>query len=344
MFISKRKNGYYYLFFQDDISGKRKMISCKSKRKSEALKFLKGYNNSQHSSKNVNFLLTVSQLQGEVMKYVTDNLRYSTTLFYKRVFNDLLRIIGDKHLKLITTKDIESYKSKRLEEVSPSTVNIDLTTIKTIFNIAIRFNLLLSNPVNHIKKIKIDEKERLAFNSEEVSILLSGIDNKDLRNIVSFALKTGCRLNEILNIQISDINFTDSTIAIKNKDDFKTKTGKVRFIPITNELKGLLVSIIGVEGNVFPFKNTDSYLFNKKGYKFNKEFISKSFKKNLRRLGFPEKYHFHCLRHTYITNLIKSGVNINYVKALAGHTDIKTTERYIHLSTDDLRRALESNL
>jgi site-specific recombinase XerD len=64
------------------------------------------------------------------------------------------------------------------------------------------------------------------------------------------------------------------------------------------------------------------------------------FKKYLRILGIHEKYHFHCLRHTFITNLIKKGVNINFVKEIAGHTDIETTMNYIHIVTEDLRKAV----
>ncbi len=66
----------------------------------------------------------------------------------------------------------------------------------------------------------------------------------------------------------------------------------------------------------------------------------KKFKKYLRQARLPEKYHFHCLRHTFITNLIKNGVNINYAKQLAGHSDLNTTMGYIHIETEDLREAV----
>ena len=48
----------------------------------------------------------------------------------------------------------------------------------------------------------------------------------------------------------------------------------------------------------------------------------------------------HCLRHTFITNLVKAGANINYIKQIAGHSDIKTTENYIHIGIEDLRNAI----
>ncbi|HEY5536423.1 MAG TPA: tyrosine-type recombinase/integrase [Ignavibacteria bacterium] len=60
----------------------------------------------------------------------------------------------------------------------------------------------------------------------------------------------------------------------------------------------------------------------------------------LRKLNFDNKFHFHCIRHTFISSLIKSGVNINYVREIAGHSEIRTTMNYIHLSTEDLREAM----
>ena len=70
--------------------------------------------------------------------------------------------------------------------------------------------------------------------------------------------------------------------------------------------------------------------------------MTRLFKKYVRKAELPEKFHFHCLRHTFITELIKNGININYVKELAGHSDIKTTMNYIHIITDDLRKAVNS--
>lgn len=75
-------------------------------------------------------------------------------------------------------------------------------------------------------------------------------------------------------------------------------------------------------------------------YKYDKSYISKKFKNLLRQLDFPERFHFHCLRHTFITQLVKKGVNIYDIKQLAGHSCIETTELYMHTVTEDLRIAV----
>lgn len=345
MFLSKRQNGNYYLFFTDENTGKRKMMSCKTKKKPEAIKFLTNFKNGSQVALNQksNVVYYLEDLQKEVIKYVSDNLRLKTLLLYKDAFNDLLRIIGNKPLRLIDFSEIENFKSIRLKEVSQTTVNIRLATIKAIFNLAVKFNFIYTNPCKDIKKISIPQKERLCFNEIEVSLILNNCINPMMKDFIKFALLTGCRLDEICNVQWKDINFPEQILNISNKDNFNTKSGKLRKIPISDELMKLLNEMLEQKPteNVLSLYNPDYYIFSiRYGTRLRIDYVSKSFKKILRRCNFPERYHFHCLRHTFITNLIKSGVNINYVKELAGHSGISTTMGYVHILTNDLREAM----
>lgn len=349
MFLFKNPNGFYYLYFNCEITHKRKKISCKTKLKSEAVKFLSDFKNNisgietrkKQKEMNVHY---ISDLRSEVMKYVNDNFRKGTAEIYSGLFNNMLRIYkNDKPIRLLTNKDIEFYKSERLNEVSKSTVNIDLTTMKAVFNIAVKFNWIENNPCKNVSKLSISEKEILSFSGAEVNLILNNIQDIYLKNIVLFNLYTGCRISEILNIQWKDVNLNERILYIRNKVNFETKRGKNREIPISDKLSDFLNDLLKVNSNenIFPINDPDKYIFvNERGIKFNIDYISKKFKKILRFLNFPEKFHFHCLRHTFITNLIKSGVNINYVKEIAGHSDIQTTMNYIHIVTNDLREAV----
>lgn len=344
MFLSKRQNGFYYLFITDENTGKRKMISCKTKHKPEAIKFLSNFktnSNKLHKQKS-NVIYYIEDLKREVLKYTSDNLQKSTSQIYNRVLNDMIRIIKNKPVKLITNKEIENYKSVRITEVKKTTVNIDLKTMKAIFNIALKWNWINDNPMRYVKQIITEQKEKLSFSDIELKVLLNNIKDTYLKNIVFTGLYTGCRLNELINIQWKDINLNEKVLTIRNKENFKTKTGKIRQIPISENLYTLLCEMLNVSGteNIISLYDPESYLFSKKGFKFHKDFISKKFKEVLRAVNFPEKFHFHCLRHTFITNLIKSGVNINYVKEIAGHSEIQTTMNYIHIVTNDLREAV----
>lgn len=345
MFLFKNPNGYYYIFYNCDITRKRKKVSCKTKSKSEAVKYLSNFSNlskdtDKNKSKQIYYL---QDLRKEVLKYVSVNLRKTTVQIYRRVINDMIRIISDKPISLISIRDIENYKSTRLNEVRNTTVNIDLKTMRAIFNIAEKWNWISHNPTKKVKLLLISQKEKLAFSESELKIIINNISNLKLLNIVLFASYTGCRLNEILNVQWKDINFGEKILIIRNKENFKTKTGKIRQIPISDKFLELLNTMLDQTptGNILSYYNPDNYIFlNTINKKFIPSFVSMKFKKVLRKLNFPEKFHFHCLRHTFITELIKAGVNINYVKEIAGHSEIQTTMNYIHIVTNDLREAV----
>lgn len=341
MFIAKGYKGIYYLYYKDESTGNKRKISTKTKQKSKANEFLQTFKAKDRTLISQKASPTnLSDLKNEIINYVSYNLNKSTVKLYERCFNILFKTITNKPIRYITLHDIEKFKESRLNEVSVSTVNIDLRTCKAIFNLAVKWKWLDNNPVNGVKLLKVPQKDILCFTEDELNLIFDTVTNTTVSNVVKFALYTGCRLNEILNIQFKDINLAEKTIAIRNKADFKTKSGKVRFIPISNKLLEVIQKMLKQDENILKLYNPEQYLFNKNNFKYNKDYISKSFKKSLRKVGIPERFHFHCLRHTFITKLIKNGVNINYVKELAGHSNISTTMHYIHIATEDLRNAV----
>ena len=93
--------------------------------------------------------------------------------------------------------------------------------------------------------------------------------------------------------------------------------------------------------NIINYHNPESYIFSKSDNTvITRNSITNKFKYYIQKAGVPEKFHFHCLRHTFITNCIKKGINVNYVQASAGHSELKTTFNYTHIGIEDLKRAI----
>lgn len=342
MSISKGYKGIYDLYFTNSSSGKRTKISTGKKTRKEAERFwwdFKMSNGNDPKPKQPKKFF--SHLVKEVLEFAQSNFMPKTYELYNLTSKKLIDILGDREIHLYFTKDFETYKNIRVLKVSKTTANIEIRTIKAMFNYAVRMGYLDVNPTEYVQQFSIPQNEKLSFSDVEVKKFLDFMDDNYFKDLIIFGLLTGCRLNEILNIQIRDIDFQEMILAIKNKPDFKIKTGKIRYIPISDYLNELLKSIISRSGNVIELSEPERYLFtNPKGLRLNGNYVSKKFKEFLRQAQLPEKYHFHCLRHTFITNLIKNGVNINYAKQLAGHSDIKTTMGYVHIETEDLREAV----
>ncbi|MFC2093519.1 tyrosine-type recombinase/integrase [Bacteroidota bacterium] len=342
MFLSKDYKGIYYLYYNDE-NGKRRKISTKAKLKAGANEFLRIFksNDKTGTEKIPKKVYKISDIERPIMEYVKSNFTKSSYEKYSLTFQNLKRFLRDSPINLINLSHIEYYKNERVKEVKKITCNIEIKTIKSIFNLCLKFNFIERNNIAGVQIYKIPQKEKLSFSETEIKLILNNIEDSTLKNIVLVGLLTGCRLDEICNIQIKDIILKDRVLMIRNKPNFKTKTGKIRNIPISDKLYSLLQSMLKDENNILNFYYPEGYLFqNKFNSKFNKDYISRSFKKVLRKLNLPEKYHFHCLRHTCISQMIKNGVNINYVKEIAGHSEISTTMNYIHIVTDDLREAV----
>ncbi len=338
MFLFRRKSSnVFYLIYKDPTSNKRKSISTHCKDKKSAREFLKSF--IKRDSKPISPVIYLETLESEVIKYVTDNLSKGTLLTYLYTFKQIKTILGSKPITLYNARDIEHYKATRIQTISKTTCNIELRVIKAIFNIAIKWNWLEKNPLKNVKQFPLAEKKPLIFSDTDIEKIYSVIESPVLKNIVRFTLLTGLRINEVLNVQLKDINLSERILSINNKSNFKTKSGKNRYIPINDSLLALLNTIIP-KSNVMDLNYFETYLFNKKGFRYASDFISKSFKKALRKAGLNEIFHFHCLRHTFITNLVLAGCNVRLIQAIAGHSDLITTEKYIHLGVNDLRQAI----
>ena len=345
MFLSKSpKSGKYYLYYFDE-NGKRRSVSTKTKLKADAKEFEKKFIEKLSNSKNEVITQKIYYLEDikiEVLNYTINNLSIQTHKIYERVFANMISILGNIPAKLISVKDIEHYKEERIKTIKKITCNIELKVMKAIFNISVRLGVSPDNPIKDVKKFLIPEKEKLAFSNDEVRTLLEVIPESNFKNIVYFGLYTGCRLNEILTLQWQDIDFAEKMVIIRNKPNFQTKTGKMRHVPMSQKLCELLNSLQGSKDtNIINFRTPEKLVFgNPEGKSYSKSYISRSFTKYLKKANLPAKFHFHCLRHTFITSLIKNDVNINYVKELVGHSNIQTTMSYIHISSDDLRNVI----
>ncbi|MEJ2614304.1 MAG: tyrosine-type recombinase/integrase [Ignavibacteriaceae bacterium] len=126
-----------------------------------------------------------------------------------------------------------------------------------------------------------------------------------------------------------------------NTEEFTTKGKRERVIPINETLYPLLQKRLPKVINI----KFDDLVFHKNGFKYNGDYISRKLKKAVRKtaekLPINPALHFHDLRHSFASTLVKKGVSLFVVKELLGHKDIKTTQIYSHLTVDTLREAVK---
>lgn len=284
--------------------------------------------------------ITLSMFKDEIIRYCQTNLRPKTTEIYARSLRLLLEQLGDVVIRKIPPTSLENYKNIRSKNVGKTTVNMEVRTLRTIFGLAVKWGYITNSPAINLKQIKIADKEYLRFSKDELKKIVSFTKDEVFKMFILTAYYTGMRSSEICNLQWKDINIEANIIHVRNKNDFNTKTGKNRRIPLNMELKKQILQYLDSAKNFRVIQQEDYVFKNNNGTIFNKDIIAKRFKRIIRKAGLSEKFHFHCLRHSCLTDLVQSGVNVHNVKEIAGHSSIKTTENYLHASMEELYKSM----
>ena len=231
-----------------------------------------------------------------------------------------------KYLYEITTEKIEEFKAERSKTVAPATVNRELATLGTMLNKAVAWGKLEKSPAQNVKFLR-EPKGRLRYlEIAEIQRLIINCSDK-LRPIVILALNTGMRRGEILGLKWKDnIDFQREIIRITD-----TKNGEVKTLPMNATVKQTLMKISRNPNSPFVFCGKDGQPYHD---------IRKSFFTALKEADIMD-FRFHDLRHTYASQLVMSGIDINTTRELLGHKDLRMTLRYAHLSPDHKKRATD---
>jgi len=165
-----------------------------------------------------------------------------------------------------------------------------------------------------MKKNRLERKVRMNISLEKCWALLEAITEDDLRLAVYLALNTGLRPSEVLGLALEDIDFDEGYLIIK-----RTKTYRERLVPLNKK------TIVELKRYIFNNGISKGKLFIMTRDRFSKLILRYS-----RALGF--KVTPYMLRHTFATLFVENNGNLLILKNIMGHSQISTTERYVHES------------
>jgi integrase len=233
---------------------------------------------------------------------------------------------GKKYLDQITKADIISLFAKHRTTHAPGSCNRLLILLRYMFSLAKKWEIpaIKSNPTEGIPLMKENNKRERYLSSEEAQVLyeeLKRSDNKMLQYIVPMLILTGARKREVLDARWEDFDFERKSWRIHT-----TKLGRPRHVPLSDGVISLLESI--------PRFDCEWVLPNPKTLKPYVQ-VFYSWDTARKAVGLDE-VRMHDLRHSFASFLVNSGRTLYEVQRLLGHTQIKTTQRYAHLSPDTL--------
>ncbi|ADY51152.1 integrase family protein [Pseudopedobacter saltans DSM 12145] len=165
------------------------------------------------------------------------------------------------------------------------------------------------------------------FSKEEVRKLLDSTENLKHKAMLMTIYSCGLRLNELLNLRISDIRSSDKIIRIN-----QSKGNKDRIVSLPDKLLTIL-------RDYYQVYKPSHYLFEgEKRNRYSERSVQLVLKKALAKAKIKTEGTVHSLRHSYATHLIQSGIDVRIVQELLGHENIKTTMIYTHITDIDKKR------
>lgn len=271
----------------------------------------------------------------------------------QKLINDCFRTgrikKDSKDEKDLYKKEDKSNKPTKPDGLSARTVRYIHGILLQALDQAITEKLIAYNPANKdgIKLPRHEKPEIQPLYTEQAREFLQAIKDMWLYPLFLIDISTGLRRGELLGLQWPDINFEDKTATIRRsliqidskvhlQESVKTKKSK-RIVSLTDdcitELKRLKARqaqdklAIGVDN--YP---KDEYLFCwKDGRPLRPDYVYSTFKKLLKKHGFPE-VRFHDLRHSFATIMLEQGVDLETVSAMLGHESIViTADIYSHV-------------
>ena len=278
-------------------------------------------------------------LQNKFIKYLSSEKRFSehTIKSYATDLKQFTSFLSSEfqiidEINEISFQIIRTWIASLLEKgINPRSVNRKISTLKTYFKFLIREGELIENPM--IKVVAPKSKKRLPIFIEEDQIksLLnevqfeSGFIGQRNKLIIELFYVTGVRLSELINIKISDVDFSNQSIKVLGKRK------KERIIPLSSSMINSLDNFIkNNHKNHFLFTNLDGVkLYTKLVYRVVNKYIAK--------ISSVNKKSPHILRHTFATHMLNNGADINAIKELLGHANLSATQVYTHNTIEKLK-------
>ncbi len=300
--------------------------------------------------------ITLQEFRLEHEQVMRDQVAYTTLYDQLRALRFFENFIGGSVLlSKIKPRHAEAFIAHRLSTVpSVSTVNKDIRTLRSIFNLAIEPRGYLregQNPFAKIKERKTTENEIRYVEIEEYLALMDKAKNLWWRGLLSDAYGSGLRHNEILNLTWKNIDFENQLITVvakkasKNLLEWDPKSRRNRVVPMSDESAQLLADLQLKAKESFPYifislqrlkrirERQRIGTWNPRSQIINN--LDRDFRVLRCKAGVDECV-IHDLRRSAITNWAKK-LPIQVVQQLAGHADISTTRKYyLAVRSEDL--------
>ena len=254
------------------------------------------------------------------------------TLFCSKEFS--LNDIDSVNYSLIRTWIVQLVDSK----VSNRTINRKIASLKAYYKFLLRIGHIESNPLAKHTALKTAKKIEIPFSESEMEAVLQQItytdDFEGARDklIVALLYTTGIRRAELINLKLSNVDFSAKTLKVLGKRN------KERILPLLSSTQALFYGYYDYRNALESIEDREFVFLSKGGNKIYETLVYRIINRYFSEVSSKVKKSPHILRHTFATHLLNKGADLNSVKELLGHSSLASTQVYTHNSIAELKK------
>jgi len=258
------------------------------------------------------------------------NVKPHTQRMYELGLKNLKPYFERLTLDKISPHMVEQFKAKRSTEVSNSSVNRDLATLKRLMSLCETWGFVEVNRVRKVGLLK-ENKSRIRFlEAEEITALLEAArSNQKLYVAITIALNTGLRKEGVMTLKWAEVDFKENMIHKAVKGD------TVVHVPLTASLRDVLIEHKKASKVLSPY-----ILPSRRVPGAPIRDVRAAFAKALTMAKIKD-FRFHDLRHTFATHFLRQTKDLKALQEILGHANIKMTMRYSHVLKEHLTEAMK---
>jgi integrase len=333
----KRKNTGIYLVSKPKSKLDREM-NKELRIKAEAIK-----SRAELDIINGTFQFDSKKEQGDFIQFFRDvvddrkHSGHSTYYQYNAVYNHFIGFIKSTSLPFddVTTSLCNDFKSYLLNEavakkgdpLASKSINGYLSILSSVFELAVRDDLMKQNPMKNIKKVKAEQNEREYLTADEMKeLFISPCKYNVSKRAFLFACLTGLRFSDVRKLRWYDIKEDNGNVTMVFSQQ---KTKGLQYLPLSNQAVDLLGD--RADNSVLVFNGLQS-----------NNHVNQHLSKWIETTSIQKHITFHVARHTHALLLLSNDVPIYTVSKILGHSDVKTTQIYAHILDRNVKDAISS--
>ncbi len=264
------------------------------------------------------------------------------------------RLWGEAPAENFPESEVEAFKAQRIREVSPETLNNDLNLLRNSFSWARTKGLVSTVPKVEallMRKKRVPKALSAADARKLLDVVSAGSERlKRLEVVVRLALNTGLRRNEIVWLRWGDIDLTNGWLHVTAKQGWSPKSWAERSVPICEDFAEWLKRYRERKESARlrmggPPLGPDDWVcsWDDAGSQWNPLHLGQEVKRayGVAAVAIPNGQPLHGLRSTFAVAVLRGGGDLESLREMLGHADLKTTAVYLHATDESKRNSIK---